>query len=328
MKNNLKLILAAACFFAAIGTQQVARAATFGWSGFGTGAGTGAGTAWLTAGNWTNNLGTPTNLDIALLSLGGTVSGLGFNFNLPPPATTTNIGVITLGVGSTIDRTIGNSSTTVGIQTRMYHFGVSGGLFTNAVAGRTLSFLPFASGGSGNGMTNVIMAAGNIEAVGNINFISQLTDDGVARNITKSGGGQLILATNNAFLGTFTVNAGGITVRNSGSFGTGTKNISLANGTAGHTHMILDNTGTGADINFPSTLSFTTSHTAGTVTNVSVKAHTSAVPPSRAACGSKVTSVSSACSGVILTTGVGRWGEAEPGGSPVRRKSRRRPRRR
>ena len=100
---------AAGCALLAGLLAAEARAATFGWSGSGAGPGSGAATAWLTAGNWTNNSGFPTNTDIALFGSAGTGTAIGYNFNLPP-ITTTNIGAIVLGTGSTVDRSIGNSS--------------------------------------------------------------------------------------------------------------------------------------------------------------------------------------------------------------------------
>jgi autotransporter-associated beta strand protein len=188
----------------------VARAATFGWSGNTTGPGSGAGSAWLTAGHWTNNLGTPTNTDLALFGAGGTATSIGFNFNAPP-ITSTNIGAIVLGAGSTVDRIIGNSSTTVGIQTRMYHHGLGGGLITNAVAGRTLTFNAFA-GGSGNGMTNILLNSGVIEAVGNIAINTSIGEAGGARAITKTGNGTLTLGAQNTFSGKMIVNAGTLAI--------------------------------------------------------------------------------------------------------------------
>jgi autotransporter-associated beta strand protein len=208
-RPSLTLFKTLGCVFAAwliASGPGAARAATFGWSGNNTGPGSGAGSAWLTAGHWTNNLGTPTNTDLALFGAGGTATSIGFNFNVPP-ITSTNIGAIVLGAGSTVDRIIGNSSTTVGIQTRMYHHGLGGGLITNAVAGRTLTFNAFA-GGSGNGMTNILLNSGVIEAVGNIAINTSIGEAGGARTITKTGNGTLTLGAQNTFSGKMIVNAG------------------------------------------------------------------------------------------------------------------------
>ncbi|MFM1770323.1 MAG: hypothetical protein RJA22_2852 [Verrucomicrobiota bacterium] len=239
-------------------------AATFGWSGSGSGGGSGANTAWLTAGNWTNNSGFPTNIDFALFGAAGPATSIGFNFNAPAQ-NTTNMGLIAQISGRTNDVGIGNSSGTAGIQTRLYHFGVGGMLLSN-ITGRTLTFQPFA-GGSGNGMTNVIMAAGTVQANGNIRFLSSLTDAGTARNITKTGVGQLILGTNNNYLGNFIVSAGGLVIKNSGSLGSNVKAVAVKNGSAGKSHLILDNTGNGADIIVPANISFETSWVDGTITN-------------------------------------------------------------
>ena len=140
MKNNLKLILAAACLFAVTGNQQVARAATFGWSGSGAGPGFGTSTTWLTAGNWTNNSGTPVAGDIALFGTNGSATAISINFNTAT-SVQSNVGAIVLLGGSppSFDRAIGNNSTASdGVLTIS---GVGSGLLTNAVAGRTLSLI-------------------------------------------------------------------------------------------------------------------------------------------------------------------------------------------
>ncbi len=194
-----------------------AHAATFGWSGSGTGAGSGANSTWLTAGNWTNNSGTPTNIDIALFGAGGTATSIQFNFN-GPPITTTNIGAIVLGAGSTVDRTIGNNSTTAGINTRFYLHGTSGGILTNAVAARTLTLAPFASG-SGNAMTNVLMVNSFIEAVGNIVWSANIIENTAGLGFTKSGAGILTLNGTNAFTGKVIVNAGTLAIADENRLG-------------------------------------------------------------------------------------------------------------
>jgi autotransporter-associated beta strand protein len=194
-----------------------ARAATFGWSGSGSGPGSGANTAWLTTGNWTNNSGFPTNTDIALFGSAGTGTAIGYNFNTAL-ITTTNIGAIVLGAGSTVDRSIGNSSTTAGIQTRFYYHGVDGGLITNAVPGRTLTFNAF-NGGSGNGMTNILMNSGVIEAVGNIVFNATIGEAGGARSITKTGPGLLVLNAQNTFSGKMIVNGGTVVIADENRLG-------------------------------------------------------------------------------------------------------------
>jgi autotransporter-associated beta strand protein len=182
-----------------------ARAATFGWSGFTNGAGSGAGTAWLVPGNWTNNLGTPTNTDIAFFGAGGTGTNIGFNFQAPP-ATSTNIGAIVLGAGSTVDRYIGSSATAAGQATWLYFYGSGTGLLTNAVTGRTLFLNPLAAGGSGNGMTNVLLTSGVIEAVGNIQINNSIAEAGGSRTITKTGAGSLTLGAQITFSGKTIIN--------------------------------------------------------------------------------------------------------------------------
>ncbi len=214
MKATLKSLLASSlgiALIALIALAPTAGAATFGWSGSGVGPGTGTGTNWLTAGNWTNNAGTPGSADIAFFGPGGSATSISFPFNLPP-LNSTNIGAIVLGAGSTVDRTIGNNSTTAGILSRLFHSGVGGGLITNAVSGRTLTLAPFVSGGSGNGMTNILLASGVIEAVGNIVINTSIGEAGGARTITKTGNGTLTLGNVNSLSGKMIVNAGTLAI--------------------------------------------------------------------------------------------------------------------
>jgi autotransporter-associated beta strand protein len=194
------------------------RAATFGWSGSGTGPGSGANTAWQTVGNWTNNSGLPGSADFVWFGSAGSGTSIGFNFNGPPAAGSSNIGAIVLGAGSTVDRTIGNSSTTAGIATRFYLNGISGGLITNAVSGRTLTLAPYA-GGSTVAMTNVLVNSGVIEAVGNVTISANIIEAGTGKGITKTANGILTLSGTNAFTGKTIVNAGILAINREESLG-------------------------------------------------------------------------------------------------------------
>jgi len=192
-------------------TTTGAHAAVFGWSGSGSGPGSGANTAWQTVGNWTNNSGLPGSADFVWFGSAGSGTSIGFNFNQPPAVGSTNIGAIVLGAGSTVDRTIGNSSGTASIATRLYLNGIGGGLITNAVSGRILTLAPFA-GGSAVAMTNVLVNSGVIEAVGNVVISANIIEAGGARGLTKTGPGSLTLSGTNAYTGKTIVNAGTLVI--------------------------------------------------------------------------------------------------------------------
>ncbi len=217
MKTFLQSLLCGFVICGGGGVSNMSHAATFGWSG-----GAGAGNAWLTAANWTNNSATPTNGDIALFALGGSATAIGFNLN-GAPVTTTNMGAIVLGVGSTLDRTIGNSSTSAGALSNLFLYGTGGGLLSNLVAARTLTIAPFAQGGTTVPLSLRLMSGGIIHADGAINIVSLITED-VSRGITKTGAGVLTLSTNNLFSGGMLISAGTLQVgggQGAGSFGTG-----------------------------------------------------------------------------------------------------------
>ena len=203
----LPKLLPAAVLGCLLAVLQPARvgADTFGWSGSGSGPGSGANTAWQTIGNWTNNA-LPGVADIVFFGSAGSGTSIGFNFN-GPAAGSTNLGAIVLGGGSTVNRTIGNSSTTAGIATRLYLNGVGGGLLTNSESARTLTLAPFA-GGSAVAMTNVLVNSGVIEAVGPVVISANIIEAGGARTITKTGPGTLTLSGTNAYTGKTIVLAG------------------------------------------------------------------------------------------------------------------------
>ncbi len=189
-----------------------ARAAVFSWSGSGAGPGSGANNAWTTVGNWTNNLGLPVAGDTVLFGLGGSATNIGIAF---PSLTSvqSNIGAIVLSGGSTVDRFIGNSSTSAdGVLTLS---GAGGGLITNSVSGRTLFILSNTAAGT-RFMSLLLPNAGTIEAVGNVQILVGVTGAGA---IAKTGAGTLILGTNNVMTGVWSNLAGTLQVGTGGAAG-------------------------------------------------------------------------------------------------------------
>ena len=220
MKNNLKLVLAAASFLAAIGTQQVARAATFGWTGANAlGGGSGAGTAWLAPLNWTNSVASPplpTTNDIAWFGSAGTIGTIGINFN-GINATNTYLSGIVLGAGSTIDRTIGNSSTTAGGTLNLA--GVNGGV-SNLVSARTLTLAPY-GGGNTFPMTLTLLSNVTFNASAGASNVVTAVLLGTG-NLTNTGAGQLALLTNNTRTGKTILVGGALLITNETGLGTNT----------------------------------------------------------------------------------------------------------
>ncbi len=129
--------------------------------------------------------------------------------------------------------TIAGGTITIGNPTTPGFYVVSGGsaLITSTMAQ------------SGTGNTIVIGKAG---------YAGTLTLSGDASAVTRN----------------FNVNYGTVIITRSDSLGSGTKTVSLTNGTAGHCQLHLD--GSGGDITLPNTISFMTSNMAdpGTIYNL------------------------------------------------------------
>lgn len=77
--------------------------------------------------------------------------------------------------------------------------------------------------------------------------------------------GAVVLAGTNTFTGGVTINNGGITLRHAQGLGTGTKTISMNNGSAGNSHLRLD--GSGGDIDLDTNIAFFTSNGSGSIYN-------------------------------------------------------------
>lgn len=96
----------------------------------------------------------------------------------------------------------------------------------------------------------------------------------VPNNISGTGGitvdcplnaGTIVLSGTNSFTGGVTVNSGALRITNSTALGSGTKTITMTNGTAGGPNLRLD--GSGGDIDLPDTIRFTTSNGNGSIFN-------------------------------------------------------------
>lgn len=77
--------------------------------------------------------------------------------------------------------------------------------------------------------------------------------------------GTVVLSGTNTFTGGVNVNSGALRITNSSALGSGTKTITLSNGTAGAPQLRLD--GSGGTIDLPDTIKFTTSNVNGTIFN-------------------------------------------------------------
>lgn len=78
--------------------------------------------------------------------------------------------------------------------------------------------------------------------------------------------GTIVFSGSNSFAGSVNVSSGALRITNSSALGTGTKTITLSNGTAGNPQLRLD--GSAGDIALPATFTFTTSNnTSGAIIN-------------------------------------------------------------
>ncbi len=96
----------------------------------------------------------------------------------------------------------------------------------------------------------------------------------VPNNISGSGGitldcplnaGTVVLSGTNTFTGGVTVTSGALRITNSSALGSGSKIITMSNGSAGSPQLRLD--GSGGDIDLPDTIRFTTSNINGSIIN-------------------------------------------------------------
>ena len=93
-------------------------------------------------------------------------------------------------------------------------------------------------------------------------FALPLTDQAASTGVTsltKNGTGNWVLTNSTStFTGGVNINQGSLVITNSNALGTGTKTITLSNGTAGNPQLHLD--GSGGNITLPSTFTYSTSN--------------------------------------------------------------------
>ena len=200
-----------------------------------------------------------------------TGSGLSFDVNTPLALA---VATTFQGSGSAIFRFNGNISG-AGALTKS---GTSTLILTgtNSYAGGTTI-----SAGTlqiGNNTANGTLPAGAITDNGTLRFhrsdaalnVSNAIGGTGALNFGVTSGGTFgaitTLSGANTFAGGVTVNSGAVRITNSSALGTGTKTVTLTNGTNGHPGVRLD--GSGGAIALPATISFTTS--SGDVTNPAI----------------------------------------------------------
>ena len=214
--------------------------ATITWSGD-----DGSGTVWNQSLNWSGSV--PGSTDIAVLGAAGAATHIGIDF-----ASGTNngagqqiVGRISLDAASTLSRTLGNSSATVGT---LRISGVSGVLMENLNAGLTLTLAPTVLGGSQP--MALLLSSGTIDTVGDIHISADIS--GTA--FTKTGGGVLTLTGTNTYTSNTAISEGTLQIGDGGTSGTpGFSNIAIASG-ANLTFNRADSVSTGFIISGAGTL--------------------------------------------------------------------------
>jgi autotransporter-associated beta strand protein len=168
-----------------------------------------------------------------------------------------------LGQGSTIN--IANSTTTTGTlrytgtgetNNRVLNLRGTTAAATVEMAGTgTLTFTSNVTAtGAGIKTLNLIGSTGGIGEIAGIIPNNSATN---TTSITKNGTGTWKLSGANTFTGGVTVTQGNLIITNSSALGTGTKTITLNNGTAGTPQLFLD--GSAGDITLPNTFTYLTS---------------------------------------------------------------------
>ncbi|MEI7731234.1 MAG: autotransporter-associated beta strand repeat-containing protein [Verrucomicrobiota bacterium] len=210
---------------------------------------------------------------------GGTVSITFAAANTYQGATMiTNIGSATKGNRLVVNTgaSVGSNIVVVGASNELW---MAGGKITNDVyiSGSALGVdnhgaIRFSAGGA---VSNVIMTGNStIEATGSgdTGTIYGNISGAYTLTINPNGNGTVTNAGNSTFTGNVTIGgantgASGLAIKTSGGLGVGPKTVTIA-GNAPYRCLILDNSGTGADINLPTNISFTTSQPQGAITNI------------------------------------------------------------
>ena len=189
--------------------------------------GGGAGALWSTAANWAGDTNPAVTGETLLFS--GTVQKISTNdlitssgwIHLPQG------GYALYGTGAGATMTLGGNIT---------NFGAGNLIDINLTLGATRTIL----------VTN----GGSLEISGDIGGTGGLTLVGRNHQLTLSG--------NNTFAGAVTISSGKLIVKNSSALGSGTKLVTMNQGTSGNPNIVLD--GSGGDIDLPATITFRTSN--------------------------------------------------------------------
>ncbi len=130
---------------------------------------------------------------------------------------------------------------------------------TNAASGTTLVLAGnITNGGSANLTVGTL---GDVMITGNIGSASGTTTN----SLTKSGTGVLTLTGNNNFTNTVNISAGTVKIKTSTALGTGTKSVTINNGSAGQCNLHLD--GSSGNLTLASTISYNCSRVPYTIYN-------------------------------------------------------------
>ncbi|MEA3212062.1 MAG: hypothetical protein QOE70_5119 [Chthoniobacter sp.] len=193
-----------------------------------------------------------------ILTLSGTTNNYG-------GLTTVSNGVLKAGVASALTTTLPNGSATGAIPLLSQVVVAPGGEFDINGVAVNLASLAGDTATTGGLVTDSGAAATLTIGYDNLSptFAGIITNAANALTLTKTGTGNQTLSGQNLFTGPVNINLGQLTITNSSGLGVGTKVVTiLSNSGYGNGSLHL-NPGAGPAIVLPSTISFSTSQTAG-----------------------------------------------------------------
>lgn len=180
---------------------------------------------------------------VSSINNSGNAGNLGTNGTIDFGITTTGGTLIYTGAGETTNRIINLAGTTGGgaiTQSGSGPLKITGNVTATGAGSKTLTL---------NGSTT---GSGEISGAIADNSATNKTA------VTKDGTGTWTLSGTNTFTGNVTVNTGALVATNSSSLGSGTKTLTLTNGTSGNCNLRLD--GSAGAISLPSTFTYTVSN--------------------------------------------------------------------